>query len=101
MGAPLLVEYYQRMPARRAKDDSETWRRRLEEGRQRFLQLAQARYTEGTLLRLLAGADVRARRAAPLAPGQLGGAGPPPALAARLKDEDAEGRQLAADALWG
>jgi tetratricopeptide (TPR) repeat protein len=101
MGAPLLVEYYQRMPTRRAKDDSETWRRRQEEGRQKFLQLAQARYNEGTLLRLLASADVRARRAALVALGKLGGADAVEPVADRLKDEDADARQIAADALWG
>ena len=101
MGAALLVEYYQRMPTRRAKDDAETWRKRQEEGRQRFLQLAQARYTEGTLLRLLASADARARRAALLALGKIGSMEANESVAARLQDEDAEARQLAADALWG
>src|SRR5205085_244375 len=73
VGAALLVEYYQRMPTRRAKEDAEAWRRRQDEGRQKFLQLAQARYTEGTLLRLLESGDVRARRAALLALGKFGG----------------------------
>ena len=101
MGAALLVEYYQRMPTRRAKDDAEMWRKRQEEGRQRFLHLAQARYTEGTLLRLLESPDVRARQAALLALGKVGGMGASEAAAARLRDEDAEVRQMAADALWG
>jgi tetratricopeptide (TPR) repeat protein len=90
------------MPAaRRAKEDAEAWRKRHEEGRQKFLQLAQARYTEGTLLRLLASEDVRARRAALLALGKLGSMEANQAVAARLKDEDSEVRQVAADALWG
>ena len=101
MGAALLVEYYQRMPTRRAKDDAETWRKRQEEGRQKFLNLARARYTEGTLLRLLDAADARAKRAALLALGKIGGMTANDSVAARLQDEDAEVRQLAADALWG
>ncbi|HVS34685.1 MAG TPA: tetratricopeptide repeat protein [Gemmataceae bacterium] len=101
MGAALLVEYYQRMPTRRAKDDAETWRKRQEEGRQKFLNLARARYTEGTLLRLLENQDLRARRAALAALCKIGTMEASEATAARLQDEDAEVRQLAADALWG
>lgn len=100
MGAALLVEYYQRMPNRRAKDDVETWRKRQEEGRKKFLHLAHARYNEGTLLRLLQSTDPRARRAALLALGQFGTMESNPALAVHLKDEDAEARQIAADAMW-
>ncbi len=100
MGAALLVEYYQRMPTRRAKDDAETWRRRQEEGRHKFLHLARARYNEGTLLRLLAGTDPKARRAALVALGQFGTMEANAALAARLKDDDAETRRMAAEALW-
>jgi len=102
VGAALLVEYYQRMPhGRRTKEDAEAWRRRHEEGRQKFLQLTQARYTEGTLLRLLEGKDVRARRAALAALGKLGSMDANKPVAARLKDEDSGVRQMAADALWG
>ena len=99
MGAALLVEYYQRMPTRRARDDAETWRRRQEEGRHKFLQLARARYNEGTLLRLLAGTDPKARRAALVALGQFGTMEANAAMAARLKDDDAETRRAAAEAL--
>lgn len=100
MGAALLVEYYQRMPNRRAKDDVETWRKRQEEGRKKFLNLAQARYNEGTLLRLLDTTDPRARRAALLALGQFGTMDANPAMAVHLKDEDVEARQVAAEAMW-
>ena len=100
VGAALLVEYYRRIPNRRAKDDPETWQRRHEEGRRKFLDLAQSRYTEGTLLRLLENGDVKARRAALLALSQLGGMNANAAIANRLKDHDDEARRLAADALW-
>ena len=72
MGAALLVEYYQRMPGRRTKDDAETWRKRQEEGRQKFLHTGPRRYNEGTLLRLLESTDPKARRASLLALGQFG-----------------------------
>jgi tetratricopeptide (TPR) repeat protein len=100
VGAALLVEYYRRIPNRRAKDDVETWRKRQEEGRKKFLNLAQARYNEGTLLRLLQTADPRARRAALLALGQFGTKEVNSTLAVHLKDEDVEARQIAAEALW-
>jgi tetratricopeptide (TPR) repeat protein len=100
VGAALLVEYYRRMPNRRAKDDADTWRRRQEEGRRKFLGLAQSRYTEGTLVRLLENGDVKARRAALLALGRLAGMDANPIIADHLKDDDSEARRLAADALW-
>ncbi len=100
MGAALLVEYYRQIPNRRAKDDSESWRRRQEEGRRKFLNLAQSRYSEGTLLRLLEYGDVKARRAALLALSRLGGIGANATIADHLKDGDSEARRLAADALW-
>ena len=100
MGAALLVEYYQRIPGRRTKDDAETWRKRQEEGRQKFLHLARKRYNEGTLLRLLESTDAKARRASLLALGQFGSMEGNAAVAARLKDADAEARRLAAEALW-
>lgn len=100
MGAALLVEYYRRMPNRRAKDDAETWRRRQEEGRRKFLGLAQSRYTEGTLVRLLENGDAKARRAALLALGRLAGMDANAVIADHLKDDDSEARRLAADALW-
>ena len=100
MGAALLVEYFRRIPSRRTKDDAETWRKRQEEGRHKFLELAKARYNEGTLLRLLDGGEAKARRAALLALGQLGSMEANAAVAAHLKDDDAEARRLAAEALW-
>jgi tetratricopeptide (TPR) repeat protein len=100
VGAALLVEYYRRMPNRRAKDDADTWRRRQEEGRHKFLELAQSRYTEGTLVRLLENGDAKARRAALLALGQLGGMDANAIIADHLKDDDTDARRLAADALW-
>jgi tetratricopeptide (TPR) repeat protein len=99
VGAALLVEYYRRIPARRTKDDAETWRKRQEEGRQKFLQMAQARYNEGTLLRLLESTDPKARRACLLAVGQLGSMEANAAVAAHLKDDDGESRRRAAEAL--
>jgi tetratricopeptide (TPR) repeat protein len=44
--------------------------------------------------------NVKVRRAALLALGQLGGIDANPIIAAHLKDDDTEARRLAADALW-
>lgn len=65
-----------------------------------FRKQARERYTEGTLLRLLQGGDGEARRAAAFALGLVGTQAANDALAAALRDGEAEVSQLAADALW-
>ncbi|RUL89283.1 HEAT repeat domain-containing protein [Tautonia sociabilis] len=65
-----------------------------------FLDLVKPRYTEGTLRRLVHAPDVRVRRAAVTALGQLGGFGCNPELASRLADPDPVVRDLARNALW-
>jgi tetratricopeptide (TPR) repeat protein len=65
-----------------------------------FRKQVQARYTEGTLLRLLQGGDEPARRAAVFALGLIGSPAVNDALAWALHDEAAEVGELAADALW-
>jgi tetratricopeptide (TPR) repeat protein len=100
VGAALIVEYYRRLPHRRAKDDPERWRRRQDEAQAAFQKQVRRRYTEGTLLRLLEGPDARARRASLLALGLLGTMEANAAVAARLRDDNAEVRQMAVDTLW-
>ena len=58
------------------------------------------RYAEGTLQRLLAHDDVRARRGAAFALGLLGTMQSNAAVAAALKDDDALVRRFAGDGLW-
>jgi tetratricopeptide (TPR) repeat protein len=64
-----------------------------------FRAAVEARYTEGTLLRLLGGEGL-ARRAAALALGLVGTAAAGGPLAERLRDDDPAVRRLAANALW-
>jgi tetratricopeptide (TPR) repeat protein len=101
VGTALLVEYYHQLPEPREGDTPKGWARRLEVALEQFKKQAAARYTEGTLQRLLEGASsVETRRSAALALGMLGTMSATPALAGRLHDEDEMVRNLATDALW-
>jgi tetratricopeptide (TPR) repeat protein len=59
-----------------------------------------ARYTEGTLARLVESGDTQSRRAAVLALGIFGGYGNNAVLARALRDHDPTVRSLAENALW-
>jgi tetratricopeptide (TPR) repeat protein len=90
MGKPetgsLLVDYY------------ETYLRDHDiEG---FRQHVSARYTEGTLARLIVSGDLAARRAAVLALGMFGTFGSNATVAHALRDSDPTVRDLADNALW-
>ena len=65
-----------------------------------FRQQVSARYTEGTLCRLLESTDRESRRAAVLALGLFGGFESNAVVARALRDGDAIVRNLAVDALW-
>ncbi len=65
-----------------------------------FEALVTARYTEGTLGRLLQSGEVQARRAAALALGLFGSFEINATLAGALKDEDRGVRELALKSLW-
>jgi tetratricopeptide (TPR) repeat protein len=100
VGAPILVEYYDELPESR-EGSAKAWEARLRKGLERFKQKVEARYTEGTLHRLLQHADAKSRRATVLALGLVGSMKTSNALLARrLHDEDPGVQQLAADALW-
>jgi tetratricopeptide (TPR) repeat protein len=88
------------LPEPRAAEDPRRFERRLQAGLDEFRKKVAERYTEGTLQRLLNCPNDRARRAATLALGLMGSMQSNQALAARLHDEDATVRHLAADALW-
>jgi tetratricopeptide (TPR) repeat protein len=99
VGTALLVEYYNEIPEPR--EESKGWEARLRRALEKFKQKATARYSEGTLQRLLVSSDTRARRAALLALGMTGTMkSSNAAVAAMLHDDDRGVRQLAADALW-
>jgi tetratricopeptide (TPR) repeat protein len=97
----LLAEMYDRLPELRAGDDDELWAAGADGALRAFRGEVRARYTEGTLQRVLAIADdPKTRRAAALALGLTGTLGSAPALAAALHDADPRARRLAADSLW-
>ena len=72
----------------------------LEDGMQQFRKELKAKYTEGTLQRLLVSPDQSARRAAALALGLIGTMKSNARLATALHDEDRLVRKFAADSLW-
>lgn len=84
--APLLLDY---LDAYRRDNDLEAFRRRVE-----------ARYTEGTLGRLLRTGTPEARRAAVLALGLIGRFDSNDAVGEALKDRDPIVRNYAVQALW-
>jgi len=100
VGTALLVEYYNALPRARRSDAPEAFGRRMEKALAKFQKQVGERYTEGTLQRLLESPSARARRAATLALGMIGTMDSNAALAARLKDNDAQVRQMAGEALW-
>lgn len=100
MSAPLLVEYYERLPPLRPDDDEELWAAGAQAAVRKFRDRVRKRYAEGTLQRLLAHDDVRARRAAAFALGLLGTMQSNPGVAAALKDDDPLVRRFASDGLW-
>jgi tetratricopeptide (TPR) repeat protein len=97
---PLLVVWYAKLPQPRPGDDPDLFNAGLQTSLRAFGDQVAERYTEGTLLRLLAYGDTKARRAASLALGLVGGMESNPGLAAALRDGDKLVRKFAADAMW-
>jgi tetratricopeptide (TPR) repeat protein len=93
----LLVEFYSQIPEGRTSEKPKMTRK---EAIQVFKHHVAERYSEGTLMRLLECGDSPARRAALLALGLLGTMDANAAIAARLRDDDREVAQTAADTLW-
>ncbi len=101
MPASLLVELYDRLPEFRPGDDEDLWAAGAHGAVREFRADVCAKYTEGTLQRVLATADeVKARRAAALAIGLTGTPASVPAAAAALHDADPLVRRFASDSLW-
>jgi tetratricopeptide (TPR) repeat protein len=96
----LLIEYYSLLPQGLAGEDSTKERKRRQMALEQFRGRVTARYTEGTLLRLLSNPENATRRAALLALQLTGTMESNAAVAAQLHDEDAELARLAAEALW-
>ncbi len=100
MSTALLLEYYRLLPERRERENSRAWAARLEEGLKQFWSNVSGRYHEGTLQRLADNPSPQIRRAALLALHHLGTMASCEAITARLRDENPQVRQMAADALW-
>ena len=100
MSTSLLVEYYNQLPDRRAKENAAEWTTRREAAKGVFRKRVAERYTEGTLLRLLDCPDPVSRRASLLALALTSSMDVNSAVAACLHDDDAEVRQMAVDTLW-
>lgn len=97
---PLLLQLYRVLPDKAIAGEPRAFAKSLKRGLSQFRKAVQSRYFEGTLLRLLSAADPELRQAAALALGLTGSMESNAALAARLHDDDAAVRELAADALW-
>jgi tetratricopeptide (TPR) repeat protein len=97
---PLLLQYYNELPDRKAGDSSRQAAHRIRRGLNRFKKEVEARYNEASLERLLVCPDPEARQAAVLALGLTGSMTVNASLSARLHDEDPIVSELAADALW-
>jgi tetratricopeptide (TPR) repeat protein len=95
-----LQQFYLDLPEPREDEAPEAWARRLQGGLERFRDQVVARYTEGTLVRLLDHDDGATRRAAVLALGLIGTMNACAGLVGRLRDDERGIRQLAGDALW-
>lgn len=93
MAKALLVQWYNQMLDRRSDDQPQ-------EALEKFRQKVAERYAEGTLQRLSTAPAAKVRRAAVLALGLTGMMTANETLAGRLRDDDAQVRRLAADALW-
>jgi tetratricopeptide (TPR) repeat protein len=94
------LEYYRVLPERQEGEDSKAWAVRLEDGLRRFKANVNGRYAEATLQRLAENPSAQTRRAALLALHLLGTMASNEAVAAHLRDDDGQVRQMAADALW-
>jgi tetratricopeptide (TPR) repeat protein len=97
---PLLVDFYRQLPTPKRGGDLESWSARFQVALDAYRDQVSARYTEGTLQRLLTHPEVIARRAAVLALGLYGTIAANAATSACLHDPDEQVRQMAADALW-
>ena len=100
MRQPLLLQYYDDLPDRKAGDTSRQAAHRIRRGLNRFKKSVEARYNEAALERLALCPNSEARQAAVLALGLTGSMAVNALLAARLHDEDPIVSELAADALW-
>jgi tetratricopeptide (TPR) repeat protein len=99
VSASLLVEYFSELPEPNEGETNKQWVDRLGSGLARFKKLVKAGYSEATLRRLTDHHSVAVRRAAVLALHFTGTMASNETIVACLRDEDAQIRLMAADAL--
>jgi tetratricopeptide (TPR) repeat protein len=95
-----ILEYYRRLPQLEPADDPDLWAARMHDALRLYRRDVSAKYSEGTLQRLITHPQVETRRSAILALGLLGTMASNGALAVGLHDEDQKTARMAADALW-
>lgn len=100
MTAPFLVECYNKLPQPQYGDDPDLLQAGMLEGMRSFRDAVKAKYTEGTLQRLLSSPVLQMRRAAALAIGLLGTMKSNAALTQGLRDDDTLVRKFSTDSLW-
>lgn len=100
MVQPLILQYYQLLPEHRPEEEPAEWPQQFRKALNKFKRSVEARYFEGTLVRLLGAQDCDVRQAAILALGLTGSIHANGPVAQCLHDEDPVARQLASDALW-
>jgi tetratricopeptide (TPR) repeat protein len=94
------LEYFEELPEIQP-ESSKAWEGKLRAALEKFRQKVAARYSEGTLHRLVQNADLRTKQAAIVALSLTGAlASSNPVLANLLHHEDPQLRLVAADALW-
>ena len=96
----LILDYYRELPRPNSGKDLAQWSKIFQAGLGLFEHQVRQRYTEGTLLRLLASPQPELRQAAVLALGQIGTMAVNTHVATRLHNEDCLVRAMACDALW-
>ncbi|OWK35865.1 tetratricopeptide repeat protein [Fimbriiglobus ruber] len=100
MSAPLLVEFYLKLPQPQIGDDPDLLQAGMRESMNAFRDAVGAKYTEGTLQRLLTSSETSIRRAAALATGLIGTMRSNPHLSGVLRDTDTLVRKFAVESLW-
>ena len=100
MATALLLTYFQELPERATGEPAPAWQRRYQGGLDKFRQQVSARYSEGTLQRLLDASDAATRQAAALALGLCGSMASNRTLAGTLHDDEPSVRQMASEAMW-
>lgn len=100
MPSTLLVQYFGDLPTPREGEDFSEWRQRHFKATKRFKKRVLARYTEGTLIRLLDNKLAETRKAALFALGLLGTMEANSPMARLLHDGDNDVADMATASLW-